>query len=94
MTLNAVTEGYRTLPQHLRAAARPLLRTGIWLSVIGIACAGGAYLEAHHAYEAPDAGSLMGVMGLAGVAIGIVLLLLGAILRTIARLWKGSSHTA
>jgi hypothetical protein len=92
MSASKSVDGEAPFPRHLRAVARLLIRSGVWLSAIGAVCAGGGYLAVHS--STPPDNFYPGVIGRASVVVGFALLIFGLLCRGIARLWKISTGTA
>ena len=94
-TVSPRFEVKQTIPPYFRAAGVFLIRVGVWSAGLGAACAGLAYVGSLTPHpEAVDSGSLIWVIGLAAVALGVLFLVAGVILRSVAALFKTSAPTA
>jgi hypothetical protein len=85
----------RSFAGPLEAIAHYLIRGGVWLSVMGIGCAGLMYATTRKSPpEHADEGALVGVVSFGSVALGIALLVLGFSCRGVTRLFKNATGTA
>jgi len=82
-------ESERGFVGYFEAIAHFLVRGGVWLSVLGVGCAGLVYVtKGTSPPENVDEGALVWVVGLGSVAVGTALLVLGLLCHGVARLLK------